>query len=93
VFILQIVAPSPGDAVAELSMSTLIHAMNNLERILLVRFVKKDGNEPRLGVMIPTFKMDEHQGLYFVQVPYADDIRDYMFSSLPGGTFTQSWIG
>ncbi|TVY78109.1 ATP-dependent DNA helicase II subunit [Lachnellula suecica] len=74
------VAQSVNDK-AKLALSSLIHALHELESYAVARLVSKDGKQPQLLLMAPTFENDM-EGLLDVPLPFAEDIRVYRFPPL-----------
>ena len=70
----------PGNELAELAMSSLIHSLYELDKIMVVRYVKRANDRPLIGICTPCIS-NELECLYFNQLPYTQDIRDYTFHS------------
>ncbi|TIB11097.1 hypothetical protein E3P89_02507 [Wallemia ichthyophaga] len=69
------------DLPAQCALSSIIHALHRNNLIALVRYARKDGEKPYLGVCIPVVnKSDEY--LQYLRIPFADQIRTYSFPSL-----------
>ncbi|XP_063144905.1 X-ray repair cross-complementing protein 5 isoform X3 [Candoia aspera] len=69
------------DEVAAVALSALIHALNELDMVAIVRYVYNWKSQPQVGAAFPLIK-NEYECLAYVQLPYMEDLRHYMFSSL-----------
>lgn len=89
----QIVAQK-ADLKASLALSSLVHALFELECCAIARVVKKDMSDPLLTLLSPSIEPD-FECLYENQLPFAEDIRSYKFPPLDkiltvsGQTLTQ----
>ncbi|XP_060118429.1 X-ray repair cross-complementing protein 5 [Heteronotia binoei] len=72
---------SKDDEAAAVALSALIHALNELDMVAIVRYVYDRRSNPQVGVAFPLIK-NEYECLVYVQLPYMEDMRQYMFSSL-----------
>ncbi|RKP10867.1 SPOC like C-terminal domain-containing protein [Thamnocephalis sphaerospora] len=63
------------------AMSAFAHALYEKDAMALVRYVRVDNASPKLGVLWPRIKAT---GVFlnFAHVPFADDVRHYLFASL-----------
>ena len=66
---------------AIIALSSLIHALHELESFAIARFVQKDDKNPVLLVLAPSIEPD-FECLIDVQLPFAEDIRHYQFAPL-----------
>jgi ATP-dependent DNA helicase 2 subunit 2 len=70
-----------GDEKSELALSSLIHALYELESYAVARIVAKDMKEPLLVLLAPCIEPDL-ECLYDVPLPFAEDVRGYQFPPL-----------
>ena len=66
---------------AILGLSSLIHALFELESYAVARLVSRDGKDPLLVLLAPSIEKD-YECLLDVQLPFAEDIRSYKFPPL-----------
>jgi ATP-dependent DNA helicase 2 subunit 2 len=66
---------------ARLALSSLIHALYELESYAVARLVTKDGRDPQILLLAPYIEPDL-EGLIDVPLPFAEDIRMYRFPPL-----------
>lgn len=66
---------------AVLALSSLIHALFELESYAIGRLVTKTGREPVLVLLAPLIEVD-YECLMDVQLPFAEDVRYYKFPPL-----------
>ncbi|NXE46483.1 XRCC5 protein, partial [Casuarius casuarius] len=69
------------DENAAVAFSALIHALAELKVVAIVRYAYDRRCNPQIGVAFPYIK-DAYECLIYVQLPYMEDLRQYMFSSL-----------
>ncbi|XP_005361717.1 X-ray repair cross-complementing protein 5 [Microtus ochrogaster] len=69
------------DEVAAVTLSSLIHALDELNMVAIVRYAYDKRANPQVGVAFPHIK-DAYECLVYVQLPFMEDLRQYMFSSL-----------
>ncbi|XP_058051948.1 X-ray repair cross-complementing protein 5 isoform X1 [Ahaetulla prasina] len=69
------------DEAAAVALSALINALNELDMVAIVRYVYDRRSQPQVGAAFPLIK-NEYECLAYVQLPYMEDLRHYMFSSL-----------
>ncbi|KAL8183093.1 UNVERIFIED_CONTAM: X-ray repair cross-complementing protein 5 [Gekko kuhli] len=69
------------DEAAAVALSALVHALNELDMVAIVRYVYDRRSNPQVGVAFPLIK-NEYECLVYTQLPYMEDLRQYMFSSL-----------
>jgi ATP-dependent DNA helicase 2 subunit 2 len=66
---------------AILALSSIVHALFELESYAIGRLVTKPGKSPMLVVLAPCIEPD-FEGLFEVQLPFAEDVRSYRFLPL-----------
>mgnify|MGYP002385014136 CR=1 FL=1 len=65
-----------------IAFSSFIHAMYESNKVAIARYVAREGQTTvKMGVLTPHIKAD-YECLYFTQLPFAEDLRLYTFSSL-----------
>ncbi|XP_052605775.1 X-ray repair cross-complementing protein 5 [Peromyscus californicus insignis] len=69
------------DEAASVALSSLIHALDELNMVAIVRYAYDKRANPQVGVAFPYIK-DAYECLVYVQLPFMEDLRQYMFSSL-----------
>ncbi|XP_054977551.1 X-ray repair cross-complementing protein 5 [Sorex araneus] len=69
------------DEAAAVALSSLIHALDELDTVAIVRYAYDRRSNPQVGVAFPYIK-DNYECLVYVQLPFMEDLRQYMFSSL-----------
>ncbi|XP_054441655.1 X-ray repair cross-complementing protein 5 [Pteronotus mesoamericanus] len=69
------------DEAAAVALSSLIHALDELDMVAVVRYAYDRRTNPQVGVAFPCIK-DTYECLVYVQLPFMEDLRQYMFSSL-----------
>ncbi|XP_050567661.1 X-ray repair cross-complementing protein 5 isoform X2 [Cygnus atratus] len=69
------------DENAAVAFSALVHALDELKVVAIVRYVYDRRCNPQIGVAFPYIK-DAYECLIYVQLPYSEDVRQYVFSSL-----------
>ncbi|XP_059249421.1 X-ray repair cross-complementing protein 5 [Mustela nigripes] len=69
------------DEAAAVALSSLIHALDELDMVAVVRYVYDKRANPQVGMAFPYIK-DTYECLIYVQLPFMEDLRQYMFSSL-----------
>nr|XP_027797734.1 X-ray repair cross-complementing protein 5 [Marmota flaviventris] len=70
-----------GDKAAAVALSSLVHALDELDMVAVVRYIYDRRANPQVGVAFPYIK-DAYECLVYVQLPFMEDLRQYMFSSL-----------
>ncbi|KAM5228724.1 X-ray repair cross-complementing protein 5 [Ctenodactylus gundi] len=75
------------DEAAAVALSSLIHALDELDMVAIVRYVYDRRANPQVGVAFP-FVKDAYECLVYVQLPFMEDLRQYMFSSLKNNKYT-----
>ncbi|XP_075037201.1 X-ray repair cross-complementing protein 5 [Mixophyes fleayi] len=78
--VLKIFAPKDDDAAA-VALSALIQALDETEMVAIVRYAYDRRSNPQVGVAFPHIK-EKYKCLVYVQLPYVEDLRQYIFSSL-----------
>ncbi|XP_030885775.1 X-ray repair cross-complementing protein 5 [Leptonychotes weddellii] len=69
------------DEAAAVALSSLIHALDELDMVAVVRYAYDRRAHPQVGAALPYIK-DAYECLIYVQLPFMEDLRQYMFSSL-----------
>uniref|UniRef100_A0A2K6F6S0 X-ray repair cross-complementing protein 5 n=1 Tax=Propithecus coquereli TaxID=379532 RepID=A0A2K6F6S0_PROCO len=69
------------DEAAAVALSSLIHALDELDMVAIVRYAYDKRANPQVGVAFPYIK-EAYECLMYVQLPFMEDLRQYMFSSL-----------
>ena len=69
------------DVKSQLALSSLIHALSELESYAVARLVMKDDKDPTLVLLAPSIDVDV-ECLYDVPLPFAEDVRGYQFPPL-----------
>ncbi|KAI5943643.1 X-ray repair cross-complementing protein 5 [Manis javanica] len=69
------------DQAAAVALSSLVHALDELDMVAIVRYAYDKRSNPQVGVAFPFIK-DTYECLMYVQLPFMEDLRQYMFSSL-----------
>ncbi|XP_074000965.1 X-ray repair cross-complementing protein 5 [Numenius arquata] len=69
------------DENAAVAFSALVHALDELKVVAIVRYAYDRRCNPQIGVALPCIK-DAYECLIYVQLPYMEDLRLYIFSSL-----------
>ncbi|NXR84365.1 XRCC5 protein, partial [Pycnonotus jocosus] len=70
-----------GDEHAAVAFSALVRALDELKVVAVVRYAYDTRCNPQIGVAFPYIK-DAYECLIYVQLPYMEDLRQYVFSSL-----------
>ena len=66
---------------AIMALSSLIHALFELESYAVARLVTKADKEPLITLLAPSIEVD-YECLLDVQLPFAEDVRSYKFPPL-----------
>uniref|UniRef100_A0A672V8M1 X-ray repair cross-complementing protein 5 n=1 Tax=Strigops habroptila TaxID=2489341 RepID=A0A672V8M1_STRHB len=69
------------DENAAVAFSALVHALDELKVVAVVRYAYDRRCNPQIGSAFPYIK-DAYECLIYVQLPYMEDLRQYIFSSL-----------
>ena len=64
-----------------MALSSLIHALFELESYAVARLVAKTDKEPVIVLLAPSIEVD-YECLHDVQLPFTEDIRSYRFPPL-----------
>ncbi|EJT98868.1 SPOC domain-like protein [Dacryopinax primogenitus] len=80
------VYPSDTSAKAQIQFSAIVQVMAEKGVMMTVRYVWRDGADPKVGVCkaqpLGSVEWGGVDCLLFVQMPFADDVRKYKFNSL-----------
>ena len=82
----QIVVPIPNDLASQVHIAALTKALFAESRYALVRMIHH--KRIKYGILIPVEQKPEDEGeqvkhkLRFIQMPFAEDVREYQFSNL-----------
>ncbi|KAF8418820.1 putative Ku family DNA helicase [Tirmania nivea] len=76
-----VVVPQKGNRKAAMALSSLIHALYELDNYILARLVTKKDKPPVMMVMAPLIE-PEFEALIDVQIPFFEDVRQYRFPPL-----------
>ncbi|KAI9645932.1 ATP-dependent DNA helicase yku80 [Ciborinia camelliae] len=76
-----ITIPQKTNDKARMALSSLVHALHEMESCAVARLVKKDGSDPQIVLLSPFIEPDL-EGLIDVPLPFAEDIRSYRFAPL-----------
>ena len=66
---------------ASLALSSLTHALYEVDSYAIARLVTKEGKEPVLLLLAPFIEPD-YEYLIDVELPFAEDMRSYKFAPL-----------
>jgi ATP-dependent DNA helicase 2 subunit 2 len=66
---------------ASMALSSLVHALFELDSYAVARLVKKENNEPRILLLSPCIDT-EFECLYDIELPFQEDIRQFKFPPL-----------
>ncbi|XP_027735543.1 X-ray repair cross-complementing protein 5 isoform X3 [Empidonax traillii] len=69
------------DENAAVAFSALVRALDELKVVAIVRYAYDRRSNPQIGVAFPYIK-EAYECLIYVQLPYMEDLRQYIFSSL-----------
>ncbi|XP_066431656.1 X-ray repair cross-complementing protein 5 isoform X2 [Eleutherodactylus coqui] len=78
--VVKVFAPK-NDETAAVALSALIHALHDMEMVAIVRYAYDRRSNPQVGVAFPHIK-EKYECLMYVQLPFMEDLRHYLFSSL-----------
>ncbi|XP_076456340.1 X-ray repair cross-complementing protein 5-like [Babylonia areolata] len=76
------VSAEKGDEAAAVALSALINALYETNCVAIARRVYAARNAPRIGCLLPQIKAG-YECLYWIELPFAEDLRTYTFGSLP----------
>ena len=71
----------PTNEKAVMALSSLIHALHELDSYAVARFVGKDNKAPQMLLLAPSIEPDL-EALVDVPLPFAEDVRMYRFAPL-----------
>lgn len=77
----NLIVPAKGDDKAAMALSSLIHALYELDSYAVARLVVKENKEPRIMILAPHIDPDL-ECFYDTELPFAEDIRSYKFPPL-----------
>ena len=66
---------------AKMALSSLVHALHELESYAVARIVLKNGKEPQIILLAPSIEPDL-EALIDVPLPFAEDVRVFRFPPL-----------
>jgi len=75
--------PSEADGNSQRAWSALVQAMVELDVVAVVRKVYNKNSAPRLGALMPEYNEEGELFLCYVELPFAEDLRQMEFPSLP----------
>ncbi|XP_041057042.1 X-ray repair cross-complementing protein 5 isoform X1 [Carcharodon carcharias] len=78
--VLQVFA-AKDDEHASVALSALLHALEELDMVAIVRYVYDRRSNPQVGVAFPVIK-DKYECLAYIQLPFTEDLRQFTFTSL-----------
>lgn len=70
---------------AQVQLSSLAKAMRDQGKLALVRFVRKENAEPKIGILYPVLRVPDESSadyFHFSEVPFSEDLKRYTFPSL-----------
>lgn len=74
--------PDPDSVSSQVQLSALVQAMLDKEAVAITRWVARDNSPPRIGLAKALIDTDGVEHLYWVQLPFAEDERNFLFPSL-----------
>ncbi|KAF7306399.1 Ku domain-containing protein [Mycena indigotica] len=77
----QYIWGDPSQPEQQVAISSIAQAMYEKNVMAIARWVSKDGMDPKMGVLTPGID-DGVDYLLWSHMPFADDVRKYMFASL-----------
>ncbi|XP_078259364.1 X-ray repair cross-complementing protein 5-like [Rhinoraja longicauda] len=69
------------DEHAAVALSALVHSLEELEMVAIVRYVYDRRSNPQIGMAFPLIK-DKSECLIYIQLPFMEDLRQFTFTSL-----------
>ena len=75
--------PQDNDPNSEAALAALSEAMLQLGVVAIVRKAYRKGTAARLGVLVPEPSDDGGISLSYIELPFAEEVRDLSFPSLP----------
>lgn len=76
----DVVLPQKGDA-NEKAFAATINAMIETNKVMIAKMIERKNSEPKMVVLYPHIE-DKQPLPYMVQLPTAEDLRDYQFPPL-----------
>ncbi|GBE78688.1 ATP-dependent DNA helicase II subunit 2 [Sparassis crispa] len=71
----------PTSPMQQVALSSFVQAMYEKGALAIARWVGRDGADPKMGVLAPSM-FQNADCLLWVQMPFADDVRNFPFASL-----------
>ena len=71
----------PTNEKAVIALSSLIHALHELDSYAIARFVGKENKAPQMLLLAPSIEPDL-EALIDIPLPFAEDVRMYRFAPL-----------
>ncbi|XP_071110687.1 X-ray repair cross-complementing protein 5-like [Haliotis cracherodii] len=78
----NVVFAEKGDEAAGVALSAIINALYETNMVVIARRVYSSASGPKLGVLWPSIKAN-YECLYWVEIPFAEDLRQFTFGTLP----------
>jgi len=76
------VVPTPGSQDAATAFSSMVHALYEMDRVAIARYISREGlTGVKLVVLTPHIKL-HYECLYMTMLPFSEDVRLYNFASL-----------
>ncbi|XP_029460979.1 X-ray repair cross-complementing protein 5 [Rhinatrema bivittatum] len=69
------------DEAAAVAFSALVQALDEMDMVAIVRYAYDKRSNPQVGAAFPCIK-EKYEYLLYVQLPYMEDLRQYLFASL-----------
>ncbi|XP_061082268.1 X-ray repair cross-complementing protein 5 isoform X2 [Conger conger] len=86
--VIKVFAPKD-DEHAGVALSALIRALDQLKMVAIVRYAYDRRSNPQVGAAFPCIK-EKYECLMYVQLPYLEDLRQFLFPSLENKKFAPS---
>ncbi|KAJ8253021.1 hypothetical protein GJAV_G00208260 [Gymnothorax javanicus] len=86
--VIKVFAPKD-DEHAGVALSALIRALDELEMVAIIRYAYDRRSNPQVGAAFPCIK-EKYECLMYVQLPYVEDLRQFLFPSLETKKFKPS---
>ena len=77
----NVIVGARSNSLAIMALSSLIHALYELEYVAVARLVTKENKPPVLLILAPRIEVDI-ECLVDVQLPFAEDVRPHKFAPL-----------
>lgn len=77
----NVIIPQRANDKAALALSSLIHALFEIDNYAVARLVTKEAKPPLIVLLAPSIEKD-YECLIEVQLPFAEDVRSYRFPPL-----------